>query len=91
MMTSSRFLTTILLAACLVVGTFLAEEAAAQIPEDFFSTSAGPEVGGSGMQFGTPGLPPLPADFFGPGSDPFDGRIDLAQAIAIANKESADK
>ena len=29
------------------------------------------------VEFGTTALPTLPADFFGPGSDPFDGRIDF--------------
>lgn len=32
---------------------------------------------GSGLDFGPTGLPPIPADFFGPGSDPFEGQISL--------------
>jgi len=31
----------------------------------------------AGMHFGGTDLPPIPADFFGPGSDPFDGQISL--------------
>jgi hypothetical protein len=39
-----------------------------------------PEGGNTYFEFGcppqNPTIPPIPADFFGPGSDPFDGRID---------------
>ena len=42
--------------------------------DDCLSIQAGPQ---SYFEFGGgPECPPLPADFFGPGSDPFDGRID---------------
>jgi len=37
----------------------------------------GGPVQGSHVQFGTPEIPPIPADFFGPGSDPFVGEICL--------------
>ncbi|UCG16235.1 MAG: lamin tail domain-containing protein [Phycisphaerales bacterium] len=41
--------------------------------EDSFAT---PGDGGTFVIFGpTPALPPLPADFFGPGSDPFEGHV----------------
>jgi len=46
------------------------------------------------VEFGTPGLPQIPADFFGPGSDPFDGRIDFLgeppEAVPWGNYEVAD-
>ena len=36
-----------------------------------------PENNNTFVDFGCPAVPPVPADFFGPGSDPFDGRIDF--------------
>jgi hypothetical protein len=32
---------------------------------------------GTGNRFGAPGLPAIPADFFGPGSEPFAGQVGL--------------
>jgi hypothetical protein len=44
-------------------------------PPDYHATTddSWVEIG-----FGEPGLPPIPADFFGPGSDPFDGGVVMA-------------
>ena len=41
------------------------------------ATPCGGSAQGSHVQFGTPEIPPIPADFFGPGSDPFVGEICL--------------
>ena len=40
--------------------------------DDYFVT-----VAGSQIDFGGGDFPPIPADFFGPGSDPFDGLVPL--------------
>jgi len=34
-------------------------------------------VPSAGFEFGSPELPPIPADFFEPGSDPFDGTVEF--------------
>jgi len=34
-------------------------------------------VPSAGFEFGSPELPPIPADFFEPGSDPFDGAVEF--------------
>jgi hypothetical protein len=39
--------------------------------EDYWTTLDG------SITFGSPDLPPIPADFFGPGSDPFEGQVAL--------------
>lgn len=36
-----------------------------------------PEDGNTSIELGCPDIPPIPADFFGPGSDPFTGTVDL--------------
>ena len=43
---------------------------------DLFLTPAGPG-GGPGLTYADLSSDPIPADFFGPGSDPFDGVIYL--------------
>lgn len=42
--------------------------------DDMYTVPALPD--GTYTNFGTPESPPIPADFFGPGSDPFIGRVD---------------
>lgn len=42
-----------------------------QLPPDHFTTI------GATINFGGVEIPPIPADFFGPGSDPFDGEVTL--------------
>lgn len=62
------------LLVCLCGSIFLAAPATAQPFEDLLTIRPG---GSSGLEFGTAGLSPLPADFFGPGSDPFEGQVAL--------------
>ena len=69
-------MTALLLPALLAV---LATTAAAQIVIEPVGTAPG---GGSNAGFGTPNLPQLPADFFGPGSDPFEGTVTFGRANA---------
>ena len=45
------------------------------IPPDVHATVPGDQPNGSFVEFGTGYIPPIPADFFGPGSDPFAGQI----------------
>lgn len=47
---------------------------------DLLSTCGGPE--NNLVQFGSPSIPPIPADFFGPGSDPFIGTV-VYQGVPI--------
>ncbi len=55
----------------------LVTAATAQLP-DPLETWITPPGTGTFVQFGPPGsLPPIPADFFGPGSDPFVGQVDF--------------
>lgn len=70
-MRTPRVVTFVLLIA------FAATVAPAQPPPDPFEIISGSNPGGTTIQPGTGTLPPVPADFFGPGSDPFDGRIYL--------------
>ncbi len=44
---------------------------------DLHATVSGSEPNGTFVEFGTGNLPAIPADFFGPGSDPFTGQIEL--------------
>jgi len=60
----------------LPASSFLAGAAQAQ-PLDPMETRSNDPIGSTVARFGTPASPPLPADFFGPGSDPFDGQIFL--------------
>jgi hypothetical protein len=46
-------------------------------PPDPFCTIPGDEPGGSHVVFGSDNNPPLPPDFFGPGSEPFEGTVTL--------------
>lgn len=46
-------------------------------PPDPFATISGQEPDGSFVHFGMGAVPPLPADYFGPGSDPFEGHVSL--------------
>ncbi len=45
------------------------------IPQDVHATVPGDQPNGSFVEFGTGFIPPIPADFFGPGSDPFADQI----------------
>ena len=47
-------------------------------PADPAATIPGTEPDGSFFDFGTGSIPALPADFFDPGSDPFEGAVCLA-------------
>ena len=42
------------------------------------------------FDFGTPYIPPLPADFFGPGSDPFDGGVPADAVFIDPDHSNAD-
>ncbi len=64
------------LVCCLAV-VFLAAPLLAQPPADPLATADPGPPTVSIVHFGTPTLPPLPADFFGPGSDPFEGQVAL--------------
>jgi hypothetical protein len=82
-MRKSRFLTSILAKAVLGLGVLIPLcplNAFAQpvIPEDPFATISAEPPDGSFFRFGFGAIPPLPADFFGPGSDPFDGIVAMA-------------
>jgi hypothetical protein len=60
----------------LIVGMLVASVAFGQtIPPgtDCFATTAG----STSVTFGSPSLPPIPADFFFPGSQPFTGTVEL--------------
>ena len=61
-------------------GAFTADPAAAQTVPDLLGLLA---EGSSYAEFGAPGLPALPADFFGPGSDPFEGHVALAPGAPL--------
>ncbi len=54
----------------------LVTAATAQLP-DPLETWITPPGTGTFVQFGGPSVPPIPADFFGPGSDPFQGQVDF--------------
>ena len=75
-MTTTRFTTALLLVALLVLP---ATTATAQSVTEPVGTAPG---GGSRAGFGTPNLPQLPADFFGPGSEPFQGEVTFGRANA---------
>ncbi|MFH1747381.1 MAG: hypothetical protein ABIG44_10100 [Planctomycetota bacterium] len=62
--------------ACITLAAFSVMPGLAQLP-DPFATCELPGGGGTSAHFGGPEMPPLPADFFGPGSDPFDGQVAL--------------
>lgn len=51
--------------------------AAEMFAPDPYVVVPGCQPGGSQIVFGVPENPPLPADFFGPGSDPFEGTVCL--------------
>lgn len=55
----------------------LVTAATAQLPDPLETWITPPPGTGSFVQFGGPGIPPIPADFFGPGSEPFVGQIDF--------------
>jgi hypothetical protein len=57
------------------IGAFTAAKTSAQTVPDLLGILA---EGSSYAEFGAPGLPTLPADYFGPGSDPFEGQVALA-------------
>ena len=46
-------------------------------PPDPLAVMPGTMPGITYIEFGTPAIPPIPADFFGPGSDPFEGQVAL--------------
>jgi hypothetical protein len=46
-------------------------------PPDPLAVIPGTMPGITYIEFGTPAIPPIPADFFGPGSDPFEGQVAL--------------
>lgn len=47
------------------------------VEPDPFATIPGSDFYGTFVRFGFGVIPPLPADFFGPGSDPFEGQVAL--------------
>ncbi len=61
---------------CLVLVGLAATPALAQLP-DPLATCDPDGGGGTFVTFGGAEIPPIPADFFGPGSDPFEGQVAL--------------
>lgn len=79
-MSNSRNPFMISLQICLCTVILLTVSAVAQPIEDLLTVKPGDS---SELEFGTPALPPLPADFFGPGSDPFAGQVSLGPTDSI--------
>ncbi len=50
--------------------------------DDCWSTQCG---NGTSIEFGSPEIPAIPADFFGPGSDPFTGVVELGGNTGFAD------
>src|SRR3990170_2318941 len=71
------------LATVLAATAGAAQPAAAAPVLDALATCPPPGPPGDNvLTFGTPDLPPIPADFFDPGSDPFAGPVPF-QGIAL--------
>ena len=67
-------------ACCLLVVSSATAQVTVDPGQDCFTTGNACD-GSSAASFGTPSSPPIPLDFFGPGSDPFEGTVALQGAI----------